>query len=106
MQFTANGTKPEAPALSVDDTQNSIILLNGASYSNLEFSLDGGKTFAALTAESRFVGNKTVLVRVKAMGKNPPSDSVTLRFTNSTPNLTENLSLTVTSGNSLTISAP
>jgi hypothetical protein len=72
--------KPTAPAVTADDTANTITGLN---LFNMEYSLNGGVTWLQLE-DPVLTGNITVKVRVKDDGFNGASDPTTLTFTSVT----------------------
>jgi uncharacterized protein YjdB len=75
---------PVAPNVSANDTTNKI---SGADIT-MEYSIDNGATWFSydISNEPTFGGDKTVLVRIKAAGSNPPGITKTLIFTTNPSN--------------------
>lgn len=82
LNFTTDAVTPPAPAVTNDDTANTVSgMLPG-----MEYSLDGA-AYVAYTAAAfaaiNIIGNHTLLVRVAAEGINPAGLITTLTFTTS-----------------------
>jgi hypothetical protein len=73
--------KPDVPAVTADDTANTI---TGLDLGTMEYSLDGGETWLQLE-DPVLTGNITVKVRVVSDGFNGASDPTTLTFTSVSP---------------------
>lgn len=67
---------PNAPSVTTDDMNNTIIWWDA---STMQISLDNGATWASTLPD--LSGDKTIRVRIKAQGINPPSPETILTFT-------------------------
>ncbi|MFZ4461874.1 MAG: hypothetical protein ACOYN2_05145, partial [Patescibacteria group bacterium] len=106
IRFTVDPVKPSAPTCQMDDQKNILICGSEINPANLEVSVDGSP-YQAFNANTVYPGSKTVLVRVKASGVNPPSDPTTFKFTNSAPVIEGSaVNVTMIAGTSKFIDAP
>ena len=81
LSFTTNPVTPEAPAVTADDTANTVSGFN-ASTMEVALSTDGGANYGAYGAlPADLSGDKMLRVRVKAAGINPAGADTTLSFT-------------------------
>lgn len=78
LRFTTNPVKPDAPKVTADDIDNRI---NGID-DTMEYSING-QPYVPYSASTPIglSGDKSVRVRVKVNGINPPSDDTVLTFT-------------------------
>jgi hypothetical protein len=95
----SQGVKPGPPAVTRDDSENSVTGMA----EGMEYNLDDAGYVAydaASFAELDFSGNHILLVRVAAAGINPVSDEVSLSFT---PNPSSTVSSVTASNGSISI---